>query len=115
MHASDPPAAEKAFREALALRPKDSTALSGLAQALLAQSKRSEAAKAAEEALAADPKDPQARFTFGFVMLKTGSSVDRALKEWEALAKDEPDYAKKMGVLDMLAKIREGANQRKVH
>jgi cytochrome c-type biogenesis protein CcmH/NrfG len=109
---NDAPGAEKAFRAALALRPKDPTALSGLAQSLLAQSKLEEAAKTAEEALATDPRDPQARFTFGFIMLKAGKNLERGIKEWESLARDEPEYAKKMGITEMLAKIKAGAAKR---
>lgn len=102
----DPAAAEKAFREALELRPKDPTALAGLAQTLAIAGKVEEATKTAEAALAADPKDAQVRWTFGFVMVKARKNLDRAVAAWEALAKDDPEFARRVHVPELLIELK---------
>jgi cytochrome c-type biogenesis protein CcmH/NrfG len=109
VRANDPATAEKSFREALALKANDPTALSGLAQTLLVEGKKDDAAKAAEDAVSIDPGDPQTRFTYGYVMFKLQRNMKRALETWEGLERDEPEYAKKSGVTDMLAKLKAGA------
>lgn len=112
---NDPPAAEKAFGEALAIRPEDPSALSGLAQALLAQEKVDEAVQAARRGIAADPKDPQARWTYGLVMLKAKRDLEGALSAWETLIKDEPEYANRLRLPEMVARLKEAVSQKKLH
>jgi cytochrome c-type biogenesis protein CcmH/NrfG len=115
---NDAPGAEKAFREALAIQTDDATALSGLAQALLAQNKMVEGLAAAEQSLKADPKDPQSRYTLGMALLRVGRSaedVKRGITLWEELVKDEPDYAAQMQVPAQLERIQRMMKQQNVH
>ncbi len=93
---NDPSTAETAYREALSIRPNDVSALSGLAEAQLAQRKVDEAVTTIEKAWSIDPADPQARWVFGRVMLSAQRRTDEAIKAWEALARDNPEYARQL-------------------
>lgn len=115
---NDAVGAEKSFREALAIRSEDATALSGLAQALLAQNKMVEGLAAAEQAVKSEPQDAQSRYTLGLALLRAGRSADdvkRGVEAWEGLLKDEPEYAKQMQVDQQLERIRRLMKQQAVH
>lgn len=106
---SDAVAAEAAFREALAERPDDSAALSGLAQTLLFQKKSEEAITVSEKAVAADPSDPQARWSLGYALIQSGKDVAKGIATWEALTRDSADYAKQINLQGMIDEVKNSA------
>lgn len=114
----DAAGAEKAFREALAIQPNDSTALAGLSQSLLVLKKYPEAKKTAEAAVKADPKDPQARYTLGMAFMRGAESaedVKRGIAVWEEFLREEPEAAKPFRVKEQLDEINRQIKQQNVH
>jgi len=107
----DSPAAERAFRRALALRPDDAGAMAGLAETLFHQKKTAEAQSTISKAYEIDPKNAQTQWVFGLIMIKTGQNIGKALEAWEALNRESPEFAKQVGVtktLETVKKMREG-------
>ncbi len=102
----DAPAAEAAFREALALRPEDPGALAGLAETLHHAQKTDEAIEKIEKAWSIDPTHGQVRWVYGLVMIKAGRNMREAVEAWKALERDDPDYAARLGVTRTLEAVR---------
>lgn len=64
--------AEAAFRDALALAPKDARALTGLGRALSARGRQPEALEQALAALSLNPRDPEVHHTVGNIYERLG-------------------------------------------
>jgi cytochrome c-type biogenesis protein CcmH/NrfG len=103
---NDAAGAEAAFRDALKIRPKDPSAMAGLAETLFAQNEQEEAIKTIEKAWELDPKDAQVRWAFGVIMMKNKMRMGEALAAWEALNADDPEYAKRLGIPERLETIK---------
>lgn len=86
MQKQDAPNAESAFRQVIAIDPKNQFAQSQLARLLLGRGKDAEALSFAKKAVAANPKDFNAQFVLGVVCLKSKNYLRAAPAFQAALA-----------------------------
>lgn len=103
-------AAAAHFQAALGMRPDDAPMMAELARVLSEANKFDEAEKWVEKAKAGAPNNPQVRFAFGYVLLNARKRPEEALEAWKSLQKDHPDYAKRVGVTDILAAMKNRPN-----
>ena len=103
---NDAPAAEKAYLEALKIRPNDVSALAGLAETQFVQKRLDDAVTTIEKAWAEDASDPQVRWIFGVVMIQKRKRLPEAVQAWEALARDTPQYAEQLDLKKKIASAK---------
>jgi len=91
--AKDYVGAERQYRRALELNPKNARAHLNLGFVLDATGRPEEALKSYEEALRLDPSLPEAHFNYAGTMLAQGQ-IDTAIKEYRETLRLDPNFAK---------------------